>query len=144
MQNSSGATGRWSDRCRAAGWWKSRLRTLESCAWRRWWGVELTSVPRSAGPRASRKKKDRSTRDYATSPLFFRTRRSWFWNMPKLRAKFTDSQLVELTDRLAWENYRARYDDAFGIEAEGFTKGSDCAMPVGGARKSRASTPEGV
>ena len=59
----------------------------------------------------------------------------------KLRAKFTDAQLVELTAALAWENYRARFDHAFGIEAEGFTKGSYCAMPVGGARKSRAATP---
>jgi 4-carboxymuconolactone decarboxylase len=57
----------------------------------------------------------------------------------KLRAKFTDAQLVELTACLAWENYRARFDHAFGIEAEGFTKGSYCAMPVGAARKNRAA-----
>ena len=48
----------------------------------------------------------------------------------KLRGKFTDAQLVELTATLAWENYRARFDHAFGVEAEGFTKGSYCAMPV--------------
>lgn len=48
----------------------------------------------------------------------------------KLREKFTDAQLVELTSALAWENYRARFDHAFGIEAEGFTKGSYCAMPA--------------
>ena len=59
----------------------------------------------------------------------------------KLRAQFTDSQLVELTATLAWENYRARFDHAFGIEAEGFTKGSYCAMPVGGTPKSRAANP---
>lgn len=59
----------------------------------------------------------------------------------KLRAKFTDAQLVELTATLAWENYRARFDHAFGIEAEGFTKGSYCAMPVRGAQTSRAATP---
>ena len=59
----------------------------------------------------------------------------------KLRAKFTDAQMVELTATLAWENYRARFDHAFGIEAEGFTKGSYCAMPVRGARTSRAATP---
>ncbi len=28
----------------------------------------------------------------------------------KLREKFTDAQLVELTATLAWENYRARFD----------------------------------
>lgn len=48
----------------------------------------------------------------------------------KLREKFTDAQLVELTSTLAWENYRARFDHAFGVEAEGFTQGSYCAMPV--------------
>jgi 4-carboxymuconolactone decarboxylase len=48
----------------------------------------------------------------------------------KLRQKFNDAQLVELTATLAWENYRARFDHAFGVEAEGFTKGSYCALPV--------------
>jgi len=46
----------------------------------------------------------------------------------KLRQKFTDAQLVELTATLAWENYRARFDHAFGVEAEGFTQGSYCAI----------------
>jgi len=48
----------------------------------------------------------------------------------KLREKFNDAQLVELTATLAWENYRARFDHAFSVEAEGFTEGSFCAMPV--------------
>jgi alkylhydroperoxidase family enzyme len=48
----------------------------------------------------------------------------------KLREKFTDAQLVELTSALAWENYRARFDHAFGVEAEGFAKGNYCAMPA--------------
>ena len=47
-----------------------------------------------------------------------------------LREKFNEGQLVELTAALAWENYRARFDHAFGVEAEGFTKGSYCAMPA--------------
>ena len=55
----------------------------------------------------------------------------------KLRAKFTDAQLVELTATLAWENYRARFDHAFGVEAEGFTQGSYCAMPVQAAAKAQ-------
>jgi alkylhydroperoxidase family enzyme len=55
----------------------------------------------------------------------------------KLRGKFTDAQLVELTATLAWENYRARFDHAFGVEAEGFTKGSYCAMPVRAAAAGR-------
>ena len=59
----------------------------------------------------------------------------------KLREKFTDAQLVELTSALAWENYRARFDHAFGIEAEGFTKGSYCAMPARPASKSLRAAP---
>jgi hypothetical protein len=49
--------------------------------------------------------------------------------------------MVELTATLAWENYRARFDHAFGVEAEGFTKGSYCAMPVRPLIKSRGATP---
>jgi len=48
----------------------------------------------------------------------------------KLREKFSDVQLVELTATLSWENYRARFDHAFGVEAEGFAKGSCCALPA--------------
>ncbi|HLZ41338.1 MAG TPA: hypothetical protein VKQ11_10265 [Candidatus Sulfotelmatobacter sp.] len=48
----------------------------------------------------------------------------------RLRERFTEAQLVELTSGIAWENYRARYDHAFGIEAENFTEGAVCAMPV--------------
>jgi alkylhydroperoxidase family enzyme len=48
----------------------------------------------------------------------------------KLREKFAEAQLVELTATLAWENYRARFDHAFGVEAEGFSEGSYCALPV--------------
>ena len=48
----------------------------------------------------------------------------------KLREKFSEVQMVELTATLAWENYRARFDHAFGVEAEGFTQGSFCAVPV--------------
>src|SRR6266446_6858573 len=55
----------------------------------------------------------------------------------KLREKFNDAQLVELTATLAWENYRARFDHAFGVEAEGFTQGSYCALPVRGAAKAQ-------
>src|SRR6266566_2877452 len=48
----------------------------------------------------------------------------------KLQEKFNGQQLVELTATLAWENYRARFDHAFSVEAEGFTEGGFCAMPV--------------
>lgn len=46
-----------------------------------------------------------------------------------LRKHFNEKQLVELTSAIAWENYRARFDHAFGIEAEGFSEGSYCPMP---------------
>ena len=49
----------------------------------------------------------------------------------RLREKFAEAELVELTSAIAWENYRARFDHAFGIEAENFTEGSVCAQPVG-------------
>jgi alkylhydroperoxidase family enzyme len=48
----------------------------------------------------------------------------------QLRGKFSEAQMVELTATIAWENYRARFDHAFGIEAEGFSKGAYCALPV--------------
>jgi alkylhydroperoxidase family enzyme len=48
----------------------------------------------------------------------------------KLREKFSEVQMVELTATLAWENYRARFDHAFGVEAEGFTESSYCALPA--------------
>ena len=46
-----------------------------------------------------------------------------------LRQIFEERQLVELTSAIAWENYRARFDHAFGIEAEGFYKGALCLLP---------------
>ena len=48
----------------------------------------------------------------------------------RLRERFSDAELVELTSGVAWENYRARFDHAFGIEAENFTEGAVCALPV--------------
>jgi len=48
----------------------------------------------------------------------------------RLSERFTEAQLVELTSAIAWENYRARFDHAFGIEGENFTEGAVCALPV--------------
>ncbi|HKV77036.1 MAG TPA: hypothetical protein VJP02_02780 [Candidatus Sulfotelmatobacter sp.] len=48
----------------------------------------------------------------------------------RLRERFSEAKLVELTSAIAWENYRARFDHAFGIEGENFTEGAVCAMPV--------------
>lgn len=47
-----------------------------------------------------------------------------------LRTHFSPEQLVELTSAIAWENYRARFNRAFGVEAEGYAAGSVCAMPA--------------
>ena len=47
----------------------------------------------------------------------------------ELNRHFNDGQLVELTSAIAWENYRARFDHAFGIEAEGFSQGGFCPLP---------------
>ena len=48
----------------------------------------------------------------------------------ELKKRFDERQLVELTSAIAWENYRARFDHAFGIEAEGFSEGAFCPVPV--------------
>src|SRR3954471_22462057 len=47
-----------------------------------------------------------------------------------LRPHFTPQQLVELTSAIAWENYRARFNRAFAVQAEGFAEGSVCAIPA--------------
>src|SRR5262249_51526014 len=52
----------------------------------------------------------------------------------RLREHFNPAQMVELTSAIAWENYRARFDHAFGIEAEGFTEGAVCALPARSAK----------
>jgi len=46
-----------------------------------------------------------------------------------LRKYFNEKQMVELTAMIAWENYRARFDHAFGIESMGFTEGAFCPLP---------------
>ena len=47
----------------------------------------------------------------------------------ELSRSFSPKQLVELTSAIAWENYRARFDHAFGVEAEGFSAGAYCPLP---------------
>ncbi len=48
----------------------------------------------------------------------------------RLRERFSAAELVELTSAIAWENYRARFDHALGIEAENFSEGAVCALPA--------------
>jgi len=49
-----------------------------------------------------------------------------------LREHFDPRQMVKLTSAIAWENYRARFDHAFGIEVGGFSAGAVCALPERG------------
>ena len=46
-----------------------------------------------------------------------------------LRGEFSEPQLVELATAIAWENYRARFNRAFGVLAEGFSEGAFCPLP---------------
>ena len=47
----------------------------------------------------------------------------------ELRRHFNPKQMVELTSVVAWQNYRARFDHAFGIGAEGFSDAAACPLP---------------
>ena len=47
-----------------------------------------------------------------------------------LRARLDPRQMVELTSAIAWENYRARFDHAFGIESQEFSAGAFCPLPA--------------
>lgn len=46
-----------------------------------------------------------------------------------LRSRFSERQLVELSAAIAWENYRARFNRTFAVEAEGFSEGKFCPLP---------------
>jgi len=48
----------------------------------------------------------------------------------RLRESFNEAQLVELTTTIAWENNRARFNHAFGLESESFSEGAVCALPA--------------
>jgi hypothetical protein len=47
----------------------------------------------------------------------------------QLAAHFDEAQLVELTSAIALENYRARFNWAFGLESQGFSEGAYCVAP---------------
>ncbi len=44
----------------------------------------------------------------------------------RLREHFDEAQLVELANEIAIENYRARFNWAFGLGSQGFTEGGFC------------------
>ena len=47
----------------------------------------------------------------------------------RARALFDEAQLVELTAAIAIENYRSRFNWAFGIGSDGFSEGAYCVPP---------------
>ena len=46
-----------------------------------------------------------------------------------LRKDYDEKQLVELTAVIAWENFRARFNHAMGIESADFSEGAFCPLP---------------
>ena len=46
-----------------------------------------------------------------------------------LSKNLDDRQLVELTAVIAWENFRARFNRGFAIDAQGFSEGAFCPLP---------------
>jgi alkylhydroperoxidase family enzyme len=44
----------------------------------------------------------------------------------QMRERFDEAQLVELTDIVALENYRARFNWAFALEGQGFSGNAFC------------------
>jgi len=47
----------------------------------------------------------------------------------RMRERFDERQLVELTSLIALENYRARFNWAFGLAGQGFSEGAYCVRP---------------
>jgi alkylhydroperoxidase family enzyme len=47
----------------------------------------------------------------------------------RLRERFDEAQLIELTYAAALENMRARFNWALGIEAQGYSEGAVCIRP---------------
>lgn len=46
-----------------------------------------------------------------------------------LAEEFDEAELVDLTAAVAFENYRGRFNHAFGIDAQGFSEGEFCPAP---------------
>jgi hypothetical protein len=47
----------------------------------------------------------------------------------ELRARFDEAQIVELTNTIALENMRGRFNLALGMGSAGFREGMVCAVP---------------
>lgn len=46
-----------------------------------------------------------------------------------LREHMTEKQLTELTTSITWENFRARFNRAYDVQAQGFSTGGYCVVP---------------
>jgi alkylhydroperoxidase family enzyme len=46
-----------------------------------------------------------------------------------LQRHFSAPQLVEIVTAIAQENFRARFNRPFGVEAAGFSEGAFCPLP---------------
>jgi len=57
----------------------------------------------------------------------------------RLRQHFDERQMVELTAIIAWENFRARFNAATGVPAQGFKKDGVCALPASRAAAQRTN-----
>ncbi len=57
-----------------------------------------------------------------------------------LSERLDEAQLVELTAAIAWENYRARFNHAFGMGSQGFSEGAFCPLPDTTASDPREAT----
>jgi alkylhydroperoxidase family enzyme len=61
--------------------------------------------------------------------------------LERLGERFDEAQLVELVNEIAVENYRARFDWAFGVGSQGFSEGAFCVRPEQLAAGSREQVP---
>jgi alkylhydroperoxidase family enzyme len=46
-----------------------------------------------------------------------------------LQAHLSEAQVIDLAARVGWENFRARFNRALGVEAGDFSHGQFCALP---------------
>lgn len=46
-----------------------------------------------------------------------------------LREQLTETQLVEITTAIAWENFRARFNRGFDVQPQGYADASYCVLP---------------
>jgi alkylhydroperoxidase family enzyme len=53
----------------------------------------------------------------------------------ELHKHLSDAQMVELTAVVAFENYLARFNRGFDVQASGFSEGAFCPIPDHAARR---------